>query len=81
MLPTWTGSVNWVRPRHDVVSRSMLQPSVAERESLVMAKVLSRSGNEVTVSVTVRLGGSLLEMEEAIREATNESAAASPKRR
>lgn len=37
-----------------------------------MAKVLSRSGNEVTVSVTVRLGGSLLEMEEAIRGAANE---------
>ena len=36
---------------------------------MVLAKVLSRSGNEVTV--TVRLEGSLLEMEGAIQEATN----------
>jgi hypothetical protein len=36
-----------------------------------MAKVLSRSENEVTVAVTVRLEGSLLEMEGAIQEATN----------
>jgi hypothetical protein len=37
----------------------------------VVAKILSRSGDEVTVAVTVRLGGSLLEMEAAIQEATN----------
>ncbi|WP_296900339.1 ISKra4 family transposase [Thiohalocapsa sp.] len=36
-----------------------------------MAQVLSRSGNEVTISVTVRLEGSLLEMEAAIQEAAN----------
>ena len=36
-----------------------------------MVEVVSRSGNEVTVSVTVRLAGSLLEMEDAIQEATN----------
>jgi hypothetical protein len=36
-----------------------------------MAEVISRSGKEVTVSVTVRLAGSLWEMEEAIQEATN----------
>ncbi|MFN2186485.1 MAG: hypothetical protein ACK2UU_21085 [Anaerolineae bacterium] len=36
-----------------------------------MAEVISRSGKEVTVAVTVRLSGSLLEMEAAIREATN----------
>ena len=34
-------------------------------------EVVSRSGNEVTVSVTVRLAGRLLEMEETIQEATN----------
>jgi hypothetical protein len=37
-----------------------------------VAKVLSKSGKELTVSVTVRLEGTLLEMEQAIREATNE---------
>jgi hypothetical protein len=37
-----------------------------------MAKVLSRSGKELTVSVTVRLEGTLLEMEEAIQQAANE---------
>ena len=37
-----------------------------------MATVIERSGNEVTVAVTVRLDGSLLEMEEAIQAATNE---------
>jgi hypothetical protein len=37
-----------------------------------MAKVVKRSGNEVTVEVTVRLEGTLLEMEGAIQEATNE---------
>jgi hypothetical protein len=36
-----------------------------------VVEVVSRSGNEVTVSVTVRLAGSLLEMEDAIQEATN----------
>ncbi len=36
-----------------------------------MAKVLRRSGDEVTVEVTVQLTGSLLEMESAIQEATN----------
>jgi hypothetical protein len=36
-----------------------------------MAEVISRSGKEVTMAVTVRLTGSLLEMEEAIQEATN----------
>ncbi len=36
-----------------------------------MAQVVGRSGDEVRVEVTVRLGGSLLEMEEAILEATN----------
>ena len=36
-----------------------------------MAKVVSRSGNEVTMEVTVRLQGSLLDMEAAIREAAN----------
>jgi hypothetical protein len=36
-----------------------------------MAKVVRRSGNEVTVEVSVRLDGSLLEMEEAIQAATN----------
>jgi hypothetical protein len=36
-----------------------------------MATVVKRSGDEVTVEMTVRLSGSLLEMEEAIQEATN----------
>jgi hypothetical protein len=36
-----------------------------------MAKVVRRTGNEVTVEVSVRLDGSLLEMEEAIQAATN----------
>ena len=36
-----------------------------------MATVVKRSGEEVTVEVTVRLSGSLLEMEGAIQEATN----------
>lgn len=36
-----------------------------------MAKVVKRSGSEVIVEVSVRLGGSLLEMEGAIQEATN----------
>jgi hypothetical protein len=36
-----------------------------------MTKVVRRSGEEVTVEVTVRLNGSLLEMEGAIQEATN----------
>ena len=36
-----------------------------------MAKVVRRSGDAVTVEVTVRLNSSLLEMEEAIQEATN----------
>lgn len=36
-----------------------------------MARVVKRSGEEVTVEVTVRLSGSLLEMEGAIQEATN----------
>jgi hypothetical protein len=36
-----------------------------------VATVLKRSGEEVTVEVTVRLSGSLLEMEGAIQEATN----------
>jgi hypothetical protein len=36
-----------------------------------VAKVISRSGNEVTVEVSVRLDGSLLEMEGAIQEAAN----------
>jgi hypothetical protein len=36
-----------------------------------MAKVVKRSGEEVTVEVTVRLRGSLLEMEAAILEASN----------
>jgi hypothetical protein len=36
-----------------------------------MGEVISRSGKEVTEAVTVRLTGSLLEMEEAIQEATN----------
>lgn len=36
-----------------------------------MAKVVKRSGNEVSVEVSVRLEGSLLEMEEAIQAATN----------
>jgi hypothetical protein len=36
-----------------------------------MTKVVRRSGEEVTVEVTVRLNGSLLEMESAIQEATN----------
>ena len=36
-----------------------------------MVKVLSRSGDEVTVAVTVRLQGSMLDMEAAIREACN----------
>jgi hypothetical protein len=37
-----------------------------------MAWVLGSSGKELTVAVTVRLEGSMLEMEEAIREAANE---------
>jgi hypothetical protein len=37
-----------------------------------MAKIVGRSGNEVTVQVSVRLEGSMLEMEEAIQAATNE---------
>lgn len=36
-----------------------------------MVTVVKRSGEEVTVEVTVRLSGSLLDMEGAIREATN----------
>ena len=36
-----------------------------------MATVVRRSGEEVTVEVTVQLKGSLLEMEAAIQEATN----------
>jgi heptaprenylglyceryl phosphate synthase len=36
-----------------------------------MATVVKRSGEEVTVAVTVRLSGSLLEMEAAILEASN----------
>ena len=36
-----------------------------------MATVLNRSGDVVTVEVTVRLSGSLLDMETAIQEATN----------
>ena len=36
-----------------------------------MAKVVERVGEEVTVAVTIRLSGSLLEMEGAILEATN----------
>ncbi len=36
-----------------------------------MAKVLRRSGTEVTLEVTVDLEGTLLEMEGAIQEATN----------
>lgn len=36
-----------------------------------MAEVVRRSGDEVTVEVTVQLNGSLLEMEGAIQEATN----------
>jgi hypothetical protein len=36
-----------------------------------MAKVVRRSGDDVTVEVTVRLNSSLLEMESAIQEATN----------
>ena len=36
-----------------------------------MATVISKSGQELTVAVTVRLTGSLLEMEAAIQEATN----------
>jgi hypothetical protein len=36
-----------------------------------VAAVVKRSGEEVTVEVTVRLSGSLLEMEGAIQEATN----------
>lgn len=36
-----------------------------------MATVVKRSGEEVTVEVTVRLSGSLLEMEGTIQEATN----------
>ena len=36
-----------------------------------MAEVINRSGNEVTVSVTVRLTGRMLDMEAAIQEATH----------
>jgi len=36
-----------------------------------MTQVVSRSGDEVTIAVTVRLSGSLLEMEAAILEASN----------
>jgi len=36
-----------------------------------MTKVVRISGDEVTVEVTVRLSGSLLDMEGAIQEATN----------
>jgi hypothetical protein len=36
-----------------------------------MATVISKSGQELTVAVTVRLTGSMLEMEAAIQEATN----------
>ena len=36
-----------------------------------MATVVTRSGDAVTVEVTVRLSGSLLDMEGAIQEATN----------
>ena len=36
-----------------------------------MAQVVRRSGDEVTMEVTVRLSGSLLEMEDAILEATS----------
>ncbi|AGA92059.1 hypothetical protein Thimo_3389 [Thioflavicoccus mobilis 8321] len=36
-----------------------------------MSTVVKRSGEEMTVEVTVRLSGSLLEMEGAIQEAAN----------
>ena len=36
-----------------------------------MAKVVRRSGKEVTIEVTVKLGGTLMEMEETIQEASN----------
>ena len=36
-----------------------------------MAKVVRRSGKEFTIEVTVKLGGTLLEMEETIQEASN----------
>lgn len=36
-----------------------------------MAKVVRRSGEDVTIEVTVKLGGTLMQMEEAIQEATN----------
>ncbi len=36
-----------------------------------MTKVIRRSGDEVTVEVTVQLNGTLLEMEAAIQEASN----------
>jgi len=41
------------------------------REGTVVTKVVKRSGDEVTVEVTVSLSGTLLEMEAAIQEASN----------
>jgi hypothetical protein len=36
-----------------------------------MEKVVRRSGKDVTIEVTVKLGGTLMEMEETVQEATN----------
>jgi hypothetical protein len=44
----------------------------SEEKWYVMAKVVKRSGNEVTVEVRIWLDGTLLEMEGANQEATNE---------
>ncbi|AGA90284.1 hypothetical protein Thimo_1497 [Thioflavicoccus mobilis 8321] len=41
------------------------------REGAAVVRVVKRSSEEVTVEVTVRLSGSLLEMEDAIQEAAN----------
>ncbi|MBK7000036.1 MAG: hypothetical protein IPH35_08730 [Rhodoferax sp.] len=36
-----------------------------------MAAIVQRSDNEITIQVTVRLGGTMLEMEDEIQNATN----------
>jgi hypothetical protein len=49
----------------------MLQHFDKRRGDSVVTRVARRSGDEATVEVTVRLSASLLEMEEAILEATD----------
>jgi len=37
-----------------------------------MAEIIARSGNELTIQVTIKLTGSLLEMENTILDSCNE---------